>query len=150
MEEQRNTRSSASEPKVELKEHLTGLLKGRVSRRELLKAGGVTGISLSALWALACQPSAPAATPTKPATAAPTATTAPGAPTPTKAPAATPTPEAKIGRALIGKLEGPEIITDPAKWPKTFKEAPALAELTKAGKLPVSGPKPTCTSRRAR
>jgi hypothetical protein len=30
---------------------------------------------------------------------------------------------------LVGKLEGPTIITDPAQWPKTFKEAPALAEL---------------------
>lgn len=40
------------------------------------------------------------------------------------------------GRALIGQLEGPEVITDPAKFPKTFKEAPPLAELVKAGKLP--------------
>src|SRR5215813_150777 len=37
--------------------------------------------------------------------------------------------------ALIGMLEGPEIITDPAKFPKTFHEAPQLAELVKAGKL---------------
>ena len=44
--------------------------------------------------------------------------------------------EAKPGAHLIGKLEGPEVITDPAKFPKTFKEAPALAELVKAGKLP--------------
>ena len=28
---------------------------------------------------------------------------------------------------LIGKLEGPEVVTDPAKFPKTFKEAPQLA-----------------------
>ena len=38
--------------------------------------------------------------------------------------------------ALIGKLEGPEVVTDAAKIPKTFKEAPALAALVKAGKLP--------------
>ena len=38
--------------------------------------------------------------------------------------------------ALIGKLEGPEVLTDPAKFPKTFKEAPQLAELVKQGKLP--------------
>ena len=38
--------------------------------------------------------------------------------------------------SLIGKLEGPEVVTDPAKAPKTFKEAPPLAELVKAGKLP--------------
>src|SRR5512138_1323030 len=38
--------------------------------------------------------------------------------------------------SYIGKLEGPEVVTDPAKAPKTFKEAPQLAELVKAGKLP--------------
>ena len=37
---------------------------------------------------------------------------------------------------LIGKLEGPEVVADPAKAPKKFKEAPQLAELVKAGKLP--------------
>ncbi|MFI5326980.1 MAG: ABC transporter substrate-binding protein, partial [Candidatus Rokuibacteriota bacterium] len=42
----------------------------------------------------------------------------------------------KPGAHLIGKLEGPELVTDPAKFPKTFKEAPELAELVKAGKLP--------------
>ena len=42
----------------------------------------------------------------------------------------------KLGASLIGKLEGAEVITDPARFPKTFKEAPALAELVKAGKLP--------------
>jgi peptide/nickel transport system substrate-binding protein len=41
------------------------------------------------------------------------------------------------GNALIGTLEGPAIITDPAKFPKTFHEAPQLAELVKAGKLPA-------------
>ena len=44
--------------------------------------------------------------------------------------------DAKPGMNLIGKLEGPEIITDPALFPKSFKEAPALAELVKAGKFP--------------
>jgi peptide/nickel transport system substrate-binding protein len=43
---------------------------------------------------------------------------------------------AKLGAQLMGKLEGPEIIRDAAKFPKTFKEAPMLAELVKAGKLP--------------
>src|SRR2546421_9738652 len=37
---------------------------------------------------------------------------------------------------LIGKLEGPEVVTDPAKFPKAFKEAPQLAEQVKAGELP--------------
>src|SRR2546425_360815 len=43
---------------------------------------------------------------------------------------------AKPGANLIGKLEGAEVVTDPARYPKTFKEAPQLAELVKAGKLP--------------
>lgn len=30
----------------------------------------------------------------------------------------------KIGQQLVGKLEGPEIITDSAKFPRTYKEAP--------------------------
>ncbi|PYN17291.1 MAG: hypothetical protein DMD76_31345, partial [Candidatus Rokuibacteriota bacterium] len=37
---------------------------------------------------------------------------------------------------LIGKLEGPEVVTDSSKFPKTFREAPQLAEQVKAGKLP--------------
>lgn len=37
---------------------------------------------------------------------------------------------------LVGELEGITIVTDPAEWPKRFKEAPQLAELVKAGKLP--------------
>ena len=44
---------------------------------------------------------------------------------------------AKIGSSLIGKLEGPEIILDAKAFPKTFKEAPMLAEQVKAGKLPA-------------
>jgi peptide/nickel transport system substrate-binding protein len=42
----------------------------------------------------------------------------------------------KLGAQLIGKLEGAEVVTDPALIPKSFKEAPQLAELVKAGKLP--------------
>jgi len=45
-------------------------------------------------------------------------------------------PEAKIGAHLIGKLEGPELVLDAAKWPKKFAEAPMLADMVKAGKLP--------------
>jgi peptide/nickel transport system substrate-binding protein len=44
--------------------------------------------------------------------------------------------EPKLGAQFIGKLEGPEIIRDVAKFPKAFKEAPMLAEMVKAGKLP--------------
>src|SRR5215510_5906732 len=42
----------------------------------------------------------------------------------------------KLGAQLIGKLEGPELVLDPAKWPKKFAEAPSLTELVKQGKLP--------------
>ena len=37
---------------------------------------------------------------------------------------------------LVGKLEAPLIITDPAQWPKVTGEAPQLAALVKEGKLP--------------
>jgi len=47
--------------------------------------------------------------------------------------------EQKIGSQLIGKLEGPSLILDPAKFPTKFSEAPMLAELVKAGKLPPVG-----------
>src|SRR5262249_8510173 len=40
------------------------------------------------------------------------------------------------GSDLVGKLEGPEVVTDTAQFPKSFKEAPQLAALVKAGKLP--------------
>ena len=44
--------------------------------------------------------------------------------------------EPALGSHLIGKLEGPTVVTDAAQMPKAFKEAPMLAELVKAGKLP--------------
>ena len=52
----------------------------------------------------------------------------------------------KLGAQFIGKLEGPEIVVDVARFPKAFKEAPMLAELVQAGKLPPVGqrlPQPT-------
>ena len=45
----------------------------------------------------------------------------------------------KLGANLIGKLEGAEVVTNPALFPESFKEAPQLAELVKAGKLPPVG-----------
>jgi hypothetical protein len=45
--------------------------------------------------------------------------------------------EEKAGAALIGKQEGPEIVTDESQWPKTLNEAPQLADLVKQGKLPA-------------
>jgi peptide/nickel transport system substrate-binding protein len=37
---------------------------------------------------------------------------------------------------LVGQIEGPTMVRDPAAIPKTYHEAPMLAELVKAGKLP--------------
>lgn len=37
---------------------------------------------------------------------------------------------------LVGEVQGPTMILDPGKMPKAFQEAPMLAELVKAGKLP--------------
>jgi peptide/nickel transport system substrate-binding protein len=37
---------------------------------------------------------------------------------------------------LVGTLEGPALLREPAAIPKSFGEAPMLAELVKAGKLP--------------
>src|SRR5437763_781196 len=56
---------------------------------------------------------------------------------PAAAPAAKPAAGGeKPGRHLIGKLEGPTIVTDAAQIPKAFNEAPTLADLVKQGKLP--------------
>ena len=42
----------------------------------------------------------------------------------------------RIGAQLIGKIEGPAVLTDPAMFPKHFHEAPMLATLVTQGKLP--------------
>ena len=44
--------------------------------------------------------------------------------------------EAALGAALIGDIEGPEIITDEGAFPTEFNEAPMLAEKVAAGELP--------------
>ena len=46
------------------------------------------------------------------------------------------TSEPRLGAQLIGRLEGPELVLDPTRWPKKVGEAPMLAELVRAGKLP--------------
>ena len=137
-----------------------------VTRRTLLRAGlgaiGVTLLSACAPTAPTPKPESKPAEPAKPAApaqptaapaaaqpaaAAPTAApkpaaearpaaAAPAQPAAPAKPAAAAKPDDKIGKHLIGQLEGPEVITDAAKWPKAFKEAPMLAEQVKAGKLP--------------
>jgi peptide/nickel transport system substrate-binding protein len=42
----------------------------------------------------------------------------------------------QAGPYRLGRLEAPEIVTDPSRFPSRFHEAPQLAELVKAGKLP--------------
>jgi len=54
---------------------------------------------------------------------------------PSATPAATGTP-GTAGKYQLGQFEYAEFITDPAKFPKTFKEAPELAALVQQGKLP--------------
>ncbi|MGE3912015.1 MAG: ABC transporter substrate-binding protein [Chloroflexota bacterium] len=90
---------------------------------------------------------AQAAKPAEAAKPAAAATSAPAAAKPAEAAkpaaaakpaeAAKPAGEPKLGAQLMGKLEGPTVITDAAQFPKTFKEAPMLSELVKAGKLPA-------------
>ena len=41
-----------------------------------------------------------------------------------------------ISRELIGKLEGPEVVIDPALWPKQFQEAPMLVARVASGAMP--------------
>lgn len=70
---------------------------------------------------------APVPTNTQAAAAVPEAapTTAP------EAPAA-----AEPGKLALGKLEGPELILDKSQYPKSFNEAPMLADMVQAGNLP--------------
>lgn len=109
--------------------------KRQLTRREFLRLAAVT--TGAAALASCTPPATPTAAPAAP-TAAPTAVPKPTTAPPTVAPTAAPTKAAapKIGSELIGKLGGPEIITDAAKFPKAFKEAPMLADLVKGGKLP--------------
>ena len=85
--------------------------------------------------------------PTTAAPAAPAPTTAPAMPAPTTAPAApapaptaptqaqTTAPSEETG--LVGMLEGPSVVTDASRFPTSFGEAPQLAALATAGKLPA-------------
>jgi peptide/nickel transport system substrate-binding protein len=132
------------------------MLRPVASRRRFLAVLGLT--SAGALVAAcasppAATPTAPAAKPAEPAAAKPTtaapaaapkaaetkpaaAATARPAEAATKPAAAAAAPAARPGRQLIGKLEGPEVVADPAAFPKSFNEAPQLAQLVKEGKLP--------------
>ena len=117
-----------------------------ISRRALLTTGlGAAAVSLLTACGAPAPPAPPAAT--QAPTAAAAKPTAAANPTPAAAKptaAANPTPTAgaaaSAGKAdfgqLVGKLEGATIVTDAAQVPKTFHEAPMLADLVKSGKLP--------------
>ncbi len=103
----------------------------KLTRREFLWLSAIT----TGAFVASCAPTpTPAPPPPTTAAAQPTAV-----PQPTAAPVATaaPTTAAKLGATLIGKLEGPTVIRDAASYPKKFGEAPMLADLVKAGKLPA-------------
>jgi len=95
------------------------------SRRDFLK---LTGYATTGALLAACLPSTPTAS--SPTPAGTSATAAPSG-------AATGSPAARtLGKYQLGKLEGPRVISDATKFPKTFKEAPAFASLVQQGKLP--------------
>ncbi|MFN8523534.1 MAG: ABC transporter substrate-binding protein [Chloroflexota bacterium] len=111
------------------------------SRRDFFAYSfGAAGMGLLAACSPQTSPPKPEGKPTdaaKPAAPATPAAPAAAKPADGAKPAAAAKTEEKIGKQLIGKLEGPEIITDASRFPKAFKEAPMLAELVKAGKLPA-------------
>ncbi|MGI9148962.1 MAG: ABC transporter substrate-binding protein [Chloroflexota bacterium] len=121
-----------------------------LSRRQMLRVAGMGSIGLVGGLLAACSAPAPSAPAAPPAAAAPTTASAPpaaktadsaAAATPTQAVAAAPKPAAaqpaaKPGKQLIGQIEGPSVVVDAAQFPKTFSEAPMLADLVKQGKLP--------------
>ena len=98
-----------------------------LTRREVLKGMGLAtaGVAAQALLS-ACGP-----TPTE---VPPTPTEAPPAPTPTEVP---PTPADPALSGLIGELEGPEIITDPSRFPQTFSEDKGIKIYTFSGMYPL-------------
>jgi peptide/nickel transport system substrate-binding protein len=100
-----------------------------LNRREFVR---ILGISGAAALVAACAPQTPpaASPPTAPPAAAPTTTGgAASAPTAAAAPAVAADQPSPAGGNL------PQVITDPTRMPKQFKEAPLLAEQVKAGKL---------------
>jgi len=132
-------------------------LQREFSRRGFLRTGvGVVGVGLLA----ACAPATPAAKPAAPAATsapaaagspaaagAPAASPAAGAPAaakpaagapaaPAGAAASKPAAQGGLGSQFIGKWEGPEILLE-AKRPAKLGEAPMLAEMVKANKLPA-------------
>src|SRR4051812_19346968 len=89
-----------------------------LSRRDLLKMSAAAG---GAAVLAACTPDAVKPNPSSSAGASASAAAS---------------GRATAGKFPLGKLEGPVIVTDATKFPKTLKEAPELAALVQQGKLP--------------
>ena len=106
-------------------------MTSKITRRNFLKASAFTVLAATMQ---ACAQPTPTVAPTKPA-AAPTATTKPPEPTKPAAPAPTNT---AAPAAPTAKPAEPTKPPAPTAAPKmTYKEAPMLADLVKAGKLPA-------------
>jgi peptide/nickel transport system substrate-binding protein len=102
----------------------------KLTRRTFLKASALT--ALAGALAACAQPT-PTVAPTKPA-AAPTATTKPAEPT--KPAAAAPTNTSAPAAATVAPTKAPTAAPTAVPKPK-YGEAPMLADLVKAGKLPA-------------
>jgi peptide/nickel transport system substrate-binding protein len=114
-----------------------GPLAAGISRRALLRSMSV--MAIGSVVAACSAPAPPSAQPSGATPAAGAATPAAAQPTTAAAPAAAPPAAAaapKPGKQLIGQLEGPSVVVDPAQFPKSYSEAPQLAELVKQGQLP--------------
>ena len=99
-------------------------------RIQMQLVGLLTLIALVGLFAFACGSSDDEETAPAPAAkaAAPAAKAA--------APAATPAKEESIADQYIGTLEGPSTVVNSSRFPSSFGEAPQLAAMVEAGKLP--------------
>ena len=98
--------------------------------------GLLTLIALVGLFAFACGSSDDEEAAPAPAAAAPAAA-APAAKAAAPAPAAAPAKEESIADQYIGTLEGPSTVVDSSRFPSSFGEAPQLAAMVEAGKLPA-------------
>jgi peptide/nickel transport system substrate-binding protein len=113
------------------------LLPALIILSMLLSACGTQAPAQTPSTQEATQPAATQPAATQPAAIQPAATQpAATQPAATQPPSAPEQPSPRAGSQLIGTLEGPEIVTDPALFPTQYSEAPQLAELVARGELP--------------
>jgi peptide/nickel transport system substrate-binding protein len=111
-------------------------------RRELLRISSLllTGGGMALLAACGGTPGTTTTASSAPSTAAASASSPAGSAAGSSRPSAAGSSGSSggntPGKDLVGTIEGPTLITDPAQFPKQFNEAPSLAEQVKAGKLP--------------